>query len=302
MTIRRSAGPAPSTANITKRFAEWVVAMDIEQADNSVLPTAMECYERLGSPAQAASTQHFVRYSGAGQNVYRILDNYPCIHVLPGAINQSLLNSFRLVSTQPLAVNFRDVYGPLLSPGIGADVPRGFATSIMAWCRKLAAGDSSTARCCIGFAETTTIGGPGSATLSPRCGLVGDGAGGYRFGSVNCPLGTAAPAENNATDIDANAVQPQALVAPGANWFHVRIKMIPPTPEVPNGRWEGYLNGVLAATFASPVNFPRGNQNVDKRYARLEPVIQNWGGVTVVQPSLAYRDIRLWLEQIEGVS
>lgn len=302
MSLGMRGAVSPSSVNITRRVAEWVVAMDIEQADNSVLPTAMECYQRGYTSAQAADSQHFVRYSGGGQNVYRIIDQYPCIHVLPSAINVTLLNAFRLVSTQPVAVQFRSAFGSLASPGISPEVPRGFATSIMAWCRKLAGGDSSSAKCCIGFADTTTIGGPGSSSLSPRVGLVGDGAGGYRFGSVNCPDGTVAPAENADNAIDANAFQPQALVAPGTGWFHVWVKMIPPTPENPTGRWEARLNGVLVATFSLLANFPRGNQNVNKNFARLEPVIQNWGGTVAVPPSLVYRDIRLWLEQLEGVA
>jgi hypothetical protein len=132
-----------------------------------------------------------------------------------------------------------------------------------------------------------------SATIA-RIGLIGDGAGGYRFGSVNAPDGAAA-GENGATDIDANAIQPSGLVAPSTSWFHVKIKLIPPTP-TQTGRWGAYLNGVLQATFTTNTNFPRGSLATNRNYANIEPMI-SYAADAAALPGVLIDDLRLTYEE-----
>lgn len=104
-------------------------------------------------------------------------------------------------------------------------------------------------------------GGSGSISPSvpsfsdPRVGLVGDGADGFRFGSVGCPDGSVATAENQ---IDANSVQPSGLVNPGLNWFLVKFKYIPAQLGGLPARVACYLDDVLVATFTAIANLPRG--------------------------------------------
>lgn len=129
------------------------------------------------------------------------------------------------------------------------------AVSIEAAVRKLNAGDGSDCHFFFGFTYVRIL-NPSRQIV--RLGLLGDGLGGYQFGSVNAPDGGAA-GTNAATDVDANAVQPAGLTNAnlGTNWFVAKIRLVPPTP-TQTGRWEAYLNGVLVATFATTANFPRG--------------------------------------------
>lgn len=173
---------------------------------------------------------------------------------------------------------WRDVMPALagtLLPGIG----RSPSLTISAWVRKKAAGDATHARRCIGFGNNIAL-SPSGAT--PRCGLIGDGALGFRFGSVHCPDGLAA-GETAANAIDAGSVQPAELVNPGAALFHVAIKLIPPGPtSAEPGKWAAYLNGLHIKTFDNAaVNFPRGNNGVAQ-------VVRYWEGV---EPTIySYQD------------
>jgi hypothetical protein len=129
------------------------------------------------------------------------------------------------------------------------------SVSIEGYVRKLNAGDGSDCQWFFGFVYNRI-------TTPTRCivriGLLGDGVGGYRFGSVNAPDGAGPPVvANNATDIDAGSVQPAQLVAPGVLWSKVKIKLIPPTP-TQTGRWAAYLNDQLVKVFNQVANLPRG--------------------------------------------
>jgi hypothetical protein len=98
-------------------------------------------------------------------------------------------------------------------------------------------------------------------------------------------------------------VQPPELQAPGANWFHVRIKMTPPTIRNPTGgKWEAFLNNnpTPVATFTQAVNFPRGSAGTSHNYNRVEACCQhgpNTDAVTV-EPGVMLHDVRIWIEDI----
>jgi hypothetical protein len=148
----------------------------------------------------------------------------------------------------------------------------GYAIVMSAWMRKKNAGDTSDCRFTFGFANNRVT---SPSRRMARCGLLGDGAGGYRFGSVNCPDAFVAGAANNAPgDIDANAVQPAELVAPGTTWWKVALKMTPATPTTPL-RWAAYFNNALVATFTNQANIPRGHQGVSDDNSLIEASILN---------------------------
>lgn len=156
----------------------------------------------------------------------------------------------------------------------------GLAFEMSAWMRKVNAGDTSDCRFCFGFANNRVT---SPSRRMTRCGLVGDGAGGYRFGSVNCPDAFAGGAANNAAgDIDANSVQPDAIKPAniGTNWFKVRLKMVPATKATP-ARWAAYLNNVRVAIFDQQANFPRGHQGVSDGNSLIEASILNMQSDTV---------------------
>lgn len=110
---------------------------------------------------------------------------------------------------------------------------------------------------CFGF--TSASSGIGQSVYNtgttPSFGLVGDGAGGFRFGSINAPSGGAARVR---TYVDANAVQPAVLVNPGTAEFTVGIKFVPALSASQPARFLCYLNRNLVATFADAANFLLG--------------------------------------------
>jgi hypothetical protein len=150
--------------------------------------------------------------------------------------------------------------------GLGGDGPPLPSVSIEGWIRKRNAGDGSNANFFFGFTSDIIL---VPSAQAPRIGLIGDGVGGYRFGSVNCPDGAAGV--DGPAAIDANAVQPANLVDPGANAFYVKIKLIPATATTP-GMWAAYLGGSLVAVFDQLANLPRG-------YFSGAPVNNNYVGI-----------------------
>lgn len=179
-------------------------------------------------------------------------------------------------------------------------VPPSLACSISAWIRKRNAGDLPGARQFpIGFANVQDI---NFSRRIARVGLYGDGAGGFRFGSNNCPTAPAGGNENNQGDADANSVRPNALIAPGTNWFHARIKMVSSSSSQ-SGRFLCYLNQRLVATFATNANFPQSSRSAidvaEIDYWAIMPSLGCWGnpdGVTV-DPGFYMRDLRVRLEE-----
>lgn len=286
--------------SVVNRFQEYrvlAVATSVTTLnDGSVFDTRLPVIARFGQSLETTSGG-FQRYSSTNQLIYRQVDGRRCISAETTAIpNPNVGYCFRPFGGTPLfpVAEPRASFGTTTSSALLAPPP--MAVSIMAWCRKKAGGDSSSARFTFGFGDLTIT---TPSRRQARCGLIGDGSGGYRFGSVNCPDAFAGGAGDNAdNDIDANAVQPAELTNANlsTNWFHVRLKMIPPTP-TSGAKWGAYLNGVLVATFTdTSVNFPRGAQGTSNDFARIEAQLVNFGNTASVVPNLVISDLRLWIE------
>src|SRR5512135_2209256 len=160
--------------------------------------------------------------------VYRQTDGRRCMQFTPTVALNSLW-VFQPNATAAFSnffVDFQQIVFPTVAPVGDSDLVRQPSWQVSCWLRKAAAGDASDCQHVIGFANTKVVGG--QTAEIPRIGLLGDGALGYRFGSVNAPDGAGAGI-NAATDIDVGSVQPSVLVNPGTNWFHVRIKVVPPS-------------------------------------------------------------------------
>jgi hypothetical protein len=184
---------------------------------------------------------------------------------------------------QPLSIALQ---GALPTPQFG------WATDVMAWCRKLNAIDGSSCRMGLGFANNTVV-SPSSPI--PRVGLLGDGAGGYRYGSVNCPDG-ALGGPNGDGDIDAGSQQPGDIVNPGTSWWHSRFRMVPALPNQ-GARIACYHSGKRVALFTGAANFPRGHQTTNDNYSRIEATIWNFSGdvAALHVPELCLWDVRFYL-------
>lgn len=234
--------------------------------------------------------------AGGGLATYRIRDGRRCVGWFSTAGQNTCWVFNPITDDTHLYLDFGSpAFQPTTQVPAALPTPQyGWATSISAWCRKSAAGDGSSCRMTFGFANNRVV---SASRPIPRCGLLGDGLGGYRYGSVNAPDGGAAGA-NADTDIDAGSVQPADLVAPGANWWHTRIKLVPATPTQP-GRWAAYHNGVLVKTFTAEANFGfRGHQGVSDAYTLIEASILNFSGdvAALHVPELVFTDIRVMLE------
>lgn len=201
--------------------------------------------------------------------------------------------SIRSIDVNAVTPSIAGTLSPnLLASGVGPGY--GHSTSIMAWIRKSAGGDTPTQRFTFGFADATT---PSSANnVTSRVGLIGNNAGGFMFASVNCPDGGVAA--ETFGDVDANSFQPTDINAPGTNWFHVRIKMIPGTT-IAGGSGPiiaCYLNGTLVKQFTdTAVNFPRGSSGTSHNYERIEPTIY-YDFTNPAGPAIMLADIRVWVE------
>lgn len=270
--------------------SHWLEGTDIIEGLTSGVDimATLDAYAKGSTLAQPSRTPLWVFRAGATAMLYTVVDNRRCLltQAAAGAYSTNYLRPFVLTGLLLFASDYRPTYGAVTSTP-GADVPPLLAIRVSAWFRKRLAGDSSSCRTCFGFADNTFL---SPTALIARCGLLGDGAGGYRFGSVNCPDGQAA-GENAPGDIDAGSIQPAELTNAnlGTNWFHVEIRMIPPTP-TQGGMWSARLNGTLVKIFTdSLVNFPRGSGTTDNNYARIEGLFMtNEGAVNIL-----YRDRRV---------
>lgn len=293
-----------AVANIALKQNRWVETrigiQGLGQNDGDTFVAADFVAETRYSPIGVLINAQAMMVVPSGffnQFSYHIVDQRHCWKIkpaTPAGAGQSKNVHFRpynISGTVPQRIDFRESFGSMVSPALDASVPLPLACSISAYLRKEAGGDSSDARFTFGFCDFAVT--APSATVA-RNGLIGDGAGGYRFGSVNCPDGAAA-GENGPTDIDVNSFQPAGLVAPSTNWFHVRIKMIPPTP-TQTGRWGAYLNGVLQATFTSNANFPRGSGATNRNYANIEPLIYSASAASQL-PGVLIDDLRVTFEE-----
>lgn len=231
---------------------------------------------------------------------FRIVSNIKVLDVfaIAGATGaQESAQVFRPASAAGAAsgmVDFIESWTPPITleaaPGVG--LPLAMFTS--AWIRKRLAGDATSCAQFVGFANDN-----GDLNVSrrvARIGLMGDGALGFRFGSVNCPDAIAGGVDNGATDIDANSFQPAQLINPGAAWFHVAVKMIPAIEGQP-GRWGAYFNGRLVAVFTNLSNFPRTSRStIDVSGGAYWPIVPAFCafGNNGAAPSPGYyvRDVR----------
>lgn len=222
------------------------------------------------------------------------------LEVLPAIAAGGAREVFQIFSPHPsvaYAMDFLGTWPPSLE--LAPAVQPFLAASVSAWIRKRVGGDAIGARQFFGFSNAVD---QNWSRRIARVGVMGDGAGGFRFGSVNCPAAPAGGVENAQNDIDANSVQPSVLVAPGTNWFHVRVKMIPPTDTI-GARFLCFLNGRLAATFANVNNFPRSSRSsidvAEIDYWPIMPTIAAWGNPDGVSQDPGYylRDVRVRLEE-----
>lgn len=154
-------------------------------------------------------------------------------------------------------------------PAIETVQPAGqaYACVCQAWLRKANNVNQCWSRQFFGFGffNITPI---GASAQHPRVGIMGDGANGFRLGSVHCPDGLAAGQSGQAA-ADAGFVQPPTLLNPGLNWFHVRVKLVPMTPVTPPAVGI-YLDGALQVSYNSNAHFPRGQLAANQNYSQVE--------------------------------
>ncbi len=231
--------------------------------------------------------------------VFRVIDAKQVLDVQPaigaGGTREVVHVFDPTLSLSP--IDFHASWGPALE--LAPAVQPALAVSLMAWVRKKNPGDAPGARQFFGFLNQ------GDVNWSRRCarlGLAGDGVGGFRFQSNNCPGAPAGANENAQTDVDANAVQPAVLVAPGVNWFHVRLKAIPATESAP-GRFLAFLNGRLVATFSLAANLPQSSRSaidvLQAAFWPIMPAICAWGhpDTVTLDPGYYLRDVRVRYEE-----
>lgn len=254
-----------------------------------------------GSPANLNGTVQ--NLSGAPQVMWRVMagsgDATPLIlaanfrkmwnfDTALGAASRRII--FRPYLNGINSLGWSDVFPALAGSAIAANVARPPAVTISAWIRKNAAGGVTDAKRGIGFGSNIVI-APSAGV--PMCGLFGDGVQGFRFGSIGCPDGAGA-GEIAQSAIDANSVQPAELVSPGANWFHVKVKLIPPAPGIP-GIWAAYLNGQLIRVYSTLTNFPRGGGGVSagREFFGVEPGIYAYADAARAITSFLVWDARV---------
>lgn len=283
MTIRKGSASVPNIpgAESLARFTEW--RHFITGLNNGDAMSLNGLTRNLDTLPQA-----MFRVITGAVPTYQNIDKQRTMLVQSAAAQASNMAFRPWINAPNPVLGWRDTYVPLTGP-IG-DVPPIGRWTIQAWARKLLAGSVTWARTTFGFGDNTALLPSGPVA---RCGLIGDGLLGFRFGSVHCPDGLAA-GETPQAAIDANFIQPPELVNPGANWFHVKIVMVPPTP-TQTGRWAAYLNGRLIKVFDSPVNFPRGTQGVDRNYAQVEATIYSFFDASVI-PGVYYHDLRVAID------
>jgi hypothetical protein len=256
------------------------------------LVAALNGFTRWGGMGQAAfyTGPMWAYRAGAAGMLYRQVNGRRALEPQPaaGAFSTAYLRPYALTGTTLFASDFSPNWMATTASMVEGATPTPLAMEVAGVFRKVVGGDGSTCRFTFGFADNTFL----SPTAEvARCGLMGDGLGGYGYGSVNCPLGDGA-VENAHTDHDANFVQPADLVAPGANWWSSVIKLVPPTPQTA-GFWSVRHNGTLIATFTSNVNFPQGSGGVSHDYNRIEGLWMTNEGSQGRVPLTAFCQARL---------
>jgi len=300
-----TSGQASQLAGVG-RFIEVRSRAQAANDQDDVIISEIQGYGRFG-PGFGSSPNNLAIWNAAFSTratikVSTVADDRRAFLVKPSSGASSAGNSVNMIfrphvltSSIPESIDFRPTVGTFTSTPT-SDVPMGMCAAIRARLRKETGGDGSHARFCFGFADAAVTFPSGPIS---RIGLIGDGLGGYRFGSVNCSDGLGS-GDNGATDIDPNAVAPAELLNAnlGTKWFDVEIRMTPPTP-TQAGRWRAFLNGVLIATFSSSVNFPRGSQTTNRHYAHIQPCIQYFSDASAL-PGVLVEDLRVIFDEEYG--
>jgi hypothetical protein len=237
-------------------------------------------WPNLGNTAEETYPEHGLAINGAAFSTvgnaptrsYSITDQRRIWTLSPTLVAGSGM-FWKGISTggtlQEQAVSFRDT-ALALETATPLGVP--FATVVGCWLRKANNVNLCTARQGFGFVSGG-LSPLGQARRVPLVGIYGDGANGFRLGSVHCPDGTAVNdvAGVGFNDADAGFVQPSVLLNPGLNWFHVKVKMSPATPTTPAAVGI-YLDGALKVSFFTSTNFPRGSNAANNGYQQIESI------------------------------
>lgn len=287
--MRLTTGPAQSIPGIEhlQRYGETVIDFEYDrgggglyvsqQSDQRAVPNFGTKDEQIVGWAPFSGSAQPIDYTsltGFSARCARILSIAPDIQVglWPGYANR------------PLQVQFSDEVMPRLSGVLTDDISRAFVISAIL--RKY--DNVSVVNAQTGFFLVHS--GPGSAPAvgaysDPRVGLFGDGAQGFRFGSIGCPNGIGTYSESA---IDAGSVQPSGLVNPGLNFFEVKIKAVPATPAAA-AAVHLYLDGTLIVSYSSLTNLPRGRAtNAQYNYANINPVFAAFQPAAVPQRNGLY--------------
>jgi hypothetical protein len=309
MPLRKGAAAQaapPAGIESLARWQEWITVPGMQQAaaDTVWSGYAFERHVMAPSYDSAGTPRRLWQTFGSITAFYRVTGEKQVLEFLP-AIGASGANEifYRFGHTGPggtSPVDFHPTWGPVTEPAPA--VPSTFTLEVMAWIRKRFAGDSPGARQFFGMLYH---GDADFSRRNARVGLAGNAAGGFRFQSNNCPDAPAGAVQNLQADSDVNRVQPAVLIAPGVNWFHVRIKMIPAT-ETQTGRILGFLNGRLVATFDQLANLPRASRSVADvllpTYSFIHAVVAAWGDPDGVSQDAGFmvRDLRVRFSESWG--
>lgn len=281
---------------LTKRV-EYFVRVNGQNNLDNILIAEMTGYTRQGGLNDTVIRWR-AELSSRSTLQFTDVDDRRSILLKPGTPNDAANSVHTHFMVNPLGgtegvrqfVDFRETFGAVAGTLLDQAQFKPPAWSIAAWVRKETSGDTTHARVGFGFGDEALV---FASALVSRIGMFGDGVSGFRFGSLNCPDGLGA-GDNASTDIDTGAEQPAEMVSPGTNWFHVRIKMVPPTPEQ-SGRWGAYLNGVLKKTFTTQANFPRGSQATDRNYRLIQPALFAFADASQI-PGILLHDLRITVE------
>ena len=261
---------------VEQRYLDFHLRTAIFNDGDNIQPSAFA----RGQSATAAQIVNLPIFQVAFP-VCRFADNYAWHSFESTAVNPCgfTFQPFIPTANNVLAPSFGLTFPTTTSP-LEDTVPAALAFEVEFWCRKRNAGDGSHAASCLGFWDKSSSVTGGSA-IDARMGLIGDGLGGYRFGSLQCPDGAIA-GDIVATSIDANSVQPAELLNANlaAKNFYVRMKVVPATPAL-SGRWAAYLNGRWVQTFDLAANIVRGSGGVDRNYRRIEIALCTWGNPVI---------------------
>jgi len=286
-----------SIASLLGKRVEYFIRINGTNDADNIIITEMTGYTRFGGPLDTA-TRWRPELSSRTTVVFTDVDDRRSILLKPGNVNDAANTVRAQFQLNPVGgtegvrqfVDFRETFGGFAGTQPTGGVVRPPSWSIEALMRKESSGDTTHARVGLGFSNISVV---HPSKPVPRIGIHGNGVNGFQFGSVNCPDGLAS-GDNASTDIDANAVAPADISSPGANWFHVRIKVIPPTP-TQTGRWGAYLNGALVGTFTLQANFPRGGLATDQNYRKIQPGFWAWPDAVQI-PGILLTDMRITIE------